>query len=207
MKINSKDSMDNKEKPVGLLKEFTRFNQKPLTKANSSVVWFRFWLLVFSGLVVYINSKTVQDIPIVFSLNELGYKSSNVEKATLRTKDSGESIYNLVISTGKVENDEYAKMDITIYDFISKQVAKDFFDKQVNIYTESEMRIVNLDKEKLNSDESYSIYDLKKSPSDYQENTVFLINNKRVVVIKISNNLYLEENDFKALSNLMEVDI
>lgn len=126
--------------------------------------WVSFSLLLFFGTFSFLNSKTVSDIPYIFSMEEIGYDNNKVEKATKRTKYSGDVIYELSVSSNSIDSDEYSRVDITIYDFILNDSAVKLYN---DLYEENNKKIeklINLNLGNFGVDHSYSLYPIEEIP-------------------------------------------
>lgn len=182
------------------------FDLKRLNKSTSSFFWLKLFLFVFFGSFSYLNSRTVQDIPEVFSLKEIGFNENTVEKMTTRTKYSGDIIYNLSLSA-QTEDNSYVRMEISIYDCISNDSAVHQLNHEIEEKRLAQHQLVKLDLSDFGINDAYSLYKIDEKPTGNLENTIFFLNKSRVVVIKLSNSLVLTKDNLITLCNLINVEL
>lgn len=167
---------------------------------------YRFRTLFF-GTFSFLNSKTVSDIPYIFSMEEIGYDNNKVEKATKRTKYSGDVIYELSVSSNSIDGDEYSRVDITIYDFISNDTAVKLYN---DLYEENNKKIeklIGLSLSDFGVEHSYSLYPIEEIPGNGQENSLYLYKDNRVIIVRINSEITLNNENLITIVKLFDEEL
>ncbi|SJZ94600.1 hypothetical protein [Anaerorhabdus furcosa] len=197
----------DKEKDFQSLINIQKVNEKKYVKSFNGVFWVSFSLLLFFGTFSFLNSKTVSDIPYIFSMEEIGYDNNKVEKATKRTKYSGDVIYELSVSSNSIDGDEYSRVDITIYDFISNDTAVKLYN---DLYEENNKKIEKLIGRSLSDfgvEHSYSLYPIEEIPGNGQENSLYLYKDNRVIIVRINSEITLNNEDLITIVKLFDEEL
>lgn len=197
----------DKEKDFQSLINIQKVNEKKYVKSFNGVFLVSFSLLLFFGTFSFLNSKTVSDIPYIFSMEEIGYDNNKVEKATKRTKYSGDVIYELSVSSNSIEGDEYSRVDITIYEFISNDTAVKLYN---DLYEENNKKIeklIGLSLSDFGVEHSYSLYPIEEIPGNGQENSLYLYKDNRVIIVRINCEITLNNEDLITIVKLFDEEL
>lgn len=59
---------------------------------NNGGFYFRWGVILFLCLAAFLNSKSISDTQVIFSMEDLGFEENVLERVDKRTKYSGETI-------------------------------------------------------------------------------------------------------------------
>lgn len=176
--------------------------------------------LIIIAILAFMKFHTVQNIPVIFKLEDLGYKNEEVTMLSLKEYGTNGYLYEEITKS----DDEIIK--ITFYDLYDKEYAHDLMLKKMIEIKKNEMNYLaringanyvlnNLNNDNIiehmyeltayDSDYAYALYDDHNYPDiHYDENTLIFLKNSKLLMISFKTTFNVNEKFNDMINNILQ---
>lgn len=176
--------------------------------------------LIIIAILAFMKFHTVQNIPVIFKLEDLGYKNEEVTMLSLKEYGTNGYLYEEITKS----DDEIIK--ITFYDLYDKEYAHNLMLKKMIEIKKNEMNYLaringanyvfnNLNNDNIiehmyeltayDSDYAYALYDDHNYPDiHYDENTLIFLKNSKLLMISFKTTFNVNEKFNDMINNILQ---
>ena len=207
------------------------FINNMMSRRGRGWVWFISFCIILLGIFVGNSFGSKNTVPVILTMDSLGYDASVTENADLRTIGNDVERYDLRIANTEASEDDYEFMHVTMFDCPDPESAEDILLEEMLSVKKSEQKwlsgckenCISLNKlkeispdedffclgaEEWNVDKAYALYDYENYPQKkYYRNVLFLLKENRVSVLEFNISFEMTSDRIEVLKDLIDSDV
>ena len=207
------------------------FINNMMSRGGHGWVWFISVCLIFLGIFVPYSFGSKNTVPVILTMDSLGYDTSVTESVDLRTVGNEIDRYELKIANTDLSEDDYQFIRVTLFDTQDPDSAESILQEEMLSVKKSEqewmsgckgncislnrLKEIDLDEDffcldaaEWNADKAYALYDYENYPDKkYYRNYLFLLKQNRTAVLEFSISFEMTSERIMVLKELIDTDV
>ena len=194
-------------------------------------VWLISFCIILLGIFVSTSFGSKNTLPVILTMDSLGYDTSVTENVDLRTIGNDVERYELRVANTDLSEDDYQFMHVTLFDAPDPGSAENILLEEMLSVKKSEQEWLSgckencislnrlkeidpdkdffcLNAEEWNADKAYSLYDYENYPEKkYYRNYLFLLKQNRAAVFEFEVSFEITPQRIEVLKELIDTDV